>query len=222
MNRLPVSIPRLAIVGFIALFAAGCAGLSGVGAPLTGLIFTAALLVGGVVACTPVDQDPSDTWTVEGEADGSDVRDTVIDTEIKDTDREIDEAEGSWETCCEDGVISTCYCPPKTACNYGLFSRCGGNTCSYGGCPPEAGDTGDAVDVPDTGDVPDVSDAGDAIDAAEGSWDPCCKNGEISTCYCPPGAACNYGRFKSCGGNTCTYAFGDAGCSTDTGVDTAD
>jgi len=31
--------------------------------------------------------------------------------------------------CCPNGRIETCYCPPLTACNYGLVVECGDGTC---------------------------------------------------------------------------------------------
>jgi hypothetical protein len=45
---------------------------------------------------------------------------------------------GQWEPCCEEGVITTCYCPAETICNYGLFVDCGDGTCTHGDpCPME-------------------------------------------------------------------------------------
>jgi len=54
---------------------------------------------------------------------------------------------GTHEPCCVSnpdggriGTISTCYCPPVTACNYGLFERCAGDTCvDRIGPPPDGG-----------------------------------------------------------------------------------
>ncbi|MCA9670295.1 MAG: hypothetical protein KC503_32090 [Myxococcales bacterium] len=90
---------------------------------------------------------------------------------------------GAWESCCDNGKISTCWCPANTACNYGQYDKCADGTCSYGGCknPVDAG-----LDVTDLG----------------GTWDPCCQNGKISTCYCPPGAICNY-YYQPCSATTC-------------------
>lgn len=36
---------------------------------------------------------------------------------------------GRWEPCCQNGVISTCYCPEGAICNYGWFNDCGDDTC---------------------------------------------------------------------------------------------
>lgn len=54
------------------------------------------------------------------------------------------DAPGYWEPCCElgaDGIghVSTCFCPAGWACNYGLFTDCGGGTCGYGSCPDAGG-----------------------------------------------------------------------------------
>jgi hypothetical protein len=39
------------------------------------------------------------------------------------------------------------------------------------------------------------------IDA--GYWEPCCMDGVISSCFCPAGAACNYGWFTTCEDGSC-------------------
>ena len=44
-----------------------------------------------------------------------------------------------------------------------------------------------------------------------GTWEACCNGGRIDTCFCPAGAACNYGWFTDCGGGTCIAAI-DAAC----------
>lgn len=47
------------------------------------------------------------------------------------TDAAVDGA-ASWEACCEDGVLTTCYCPAGWACNYSRGLRaCGDGTCVY-------------------------------------------------------------------------------------------
>ncbi len=44
------------------------------------------------------------------------------------------DAGGSWETCCDwrgdGGVLSTCFCPEGTACNYGWFAHCTDGSCA--------------------------------------------------------------------------------------------
>ncbi|HJL18263.1 MAG TPA: hypothetical protein RMH99_21545 [Sandaracinaceae bacterium LLY-WYZ-13_1] len=57
-------------------------------------------------------------------------------------------------------------------------------------------------------------DAGDGD--AGGTWSDCCVDGVVDSCFCPAGAACNYGWYTDCGGGTC--AFGPEGCG-DGGVD---
>lgn len=214
MARLQVTLPKLGLVSLIALFVGGCAGLSGLSAPVSMLVFSLVLVVGGVVACTPSDTDQrDDAWSIEKDAEQPD--------DVRDAADGIDQAEGTWQTCCQNGEISSCYCPPGAACNYGRFTRCGGNTCTTGfgdaGCPPsDAGDTGDVSDPDDT---PDTTDADETVDTAEGTWQACCENGEISSCYCPPNVACNYGRFKRCGGDKCVVQWGnpEATCPVDAG-----
>jgi hypothetical protein len=64
-----------------------------------------------------------------------------------------------------------------------------------------------------------VDDASVSVSDGGGYWEACCVEGVIDTCFCPAGAACNYGWFTDCGGGTCTYepSCGDAG--TDAAVD---
>jgi len=211
MSRFHVTAPKLGLVCAIALFVGGCAGLSGLSTPVSMLVFSLVLVIGGVVACTPDQTDKQkDSWTLQEDADRPD--------DVRDTTGDIDQVEGTWHTCCRNGEISSCYCPPQTACNYGRFTRCGGNTCTNGfgdaGCPTQ--DAEDTGDVPDMSDTPDADSAGDT---AEGTWQACCQNGEISSCYCPPQTACNYGRFKRCGGDRCVVEWGnpEATCPVDAG-----
>lgn len=96
---------------------------------------------------------------------------------------------GAWEPCCQNGKVSTCFCPANTECNYGMFTSCGDGSCVL---PPGACPT-----------APDATDA-DSADVEEGTWDPCCLDGKVSTCFCPAGVACNYGMFTDCGDGSCT------------------
>ena len=113
---------------------------------------------------------------------------------------------GHWETCCEDGVVSSCFCPIEVSCNYADFdiSTCGKDG---GSEPPDGG----------------VSDGGvDAGSSDAGSWDTCCQDGVITTCFCPANWACNYGWFTNCGGGTCADGVfpADASvCPADAGRD---
>jgi hypothetical protein len=87
---------------------------------------------------------------------------------------------GTWGTCCVEGRVDTCYCPPDTACNYGLgLTICDDGTCNYTGSCDDGG--------PDAG----------------GTDEPCCESGVITTCFCPAGWECNYGWFTDCGDGTC-------------------
>jgi hypothetical protein len=104
------------------------------------------------------------------------------------------DAPGHFESCCEQGRMSSCYCPPSTACNFGMaVTFCSDGTCfttGMGSCP--------------------TIDAG-APDAA-GTFEPCCVDEHVSTCYCPPGAVCNFTLgVTNCGDGTCFVGFGDAG-----------
>jgi hypothetical protein len=74
-------------------------------------------------------------------------------------------------------------------------------------------------DVSDADQTPDTTDADETVDTAEGTWQDCCRNGEISSCYCPPNVACNYGRFKRCDGDKCVVQWGnpEATCPVDAG-----
>ena len=105
---------------------------------------------------------------------------------------------GSCDTCCIDGTLSTCYCPANYACNY-----------DWNSCMPDGGNDGstdaatDASEDASTDASPDgtVDGASDAATDAGGTWDPCCVEGRIETCFCPAGAACNYGMgLVDCGG----------------------
>lgn len=232
-SRFHVTVPKLILITVIALGLGGCAGLSGFSPPVSALVFLIALTVGGVVGCRETEQTPSDGWTVEEDV-VSDVPDAA-DSTTPDPDPDTARGEGRWVQCCDNGEIESCFCPAGVACNYGRFKSCGGDKCvpAWGrdvGCPTDAGDTSEPpqpdVPEPDT-DVPppDVTrDTEGPTDTArgEGRWVQCCENGEIDTCFCPAGVACNYGRFKSCGGGKCVQGFRpDVGCPVDAGGDTA-
>lgn len=135
------------------------------------------------------------------------------DAEVRGADAELggEDGGGTWSPCCVSGRVSSCYCPAMTACNYGLGTIfCDdGETCGIGSDPAEVcgADAGPADAGP-----PD----------AAGSWEPCCIDGRISTCFCPAGAACNYGWYTDCGGGTCGYtpdqcSNSDAGSVLDAG-----
>lgn len=81
------------------------------------------------------------------------------------------------------------------------------------GCNQTHSGSDDAGVIADAGDPPPTFDAGD------GNWERCCVDGEIDSCFCPAGAACNYGWFTDCGGGTCS--FGPDGCGPDAGMEDA-
>jgi hypothetical protein len=113
-------------------------------------------------------------------------------TSVVETDAGVD-AEGSWQRCCVSGRISTCYCPPRAACNYGMFFDCGDGTCQDWPLPP--------TPLP----------PGGCRDGGAGTWERCCVDGRISMCFCPAGLACNYGDFIDCGDGTCEVERGGSG-----------
>ncbi|MFW5876399.1 MAG: hypothetical protein ACOCXM_06650 [Myxococcota bacterium] len=116
--------------------------------------------------------------------------------------------DGTWENCCVDGEVDTCFCPAGAACNYGWYTDCGDGTCSLDpeGCDGDGGTEDAAVDAGGDG-------GGDG-----GTWESCCVDGEVDTCFCPAGVACNYGWYTDCGDGTCTS---DPGSCEDGGVDAA-
>ena len=95
------------------------------------------------------------------------------------------DAGGTFEPCCVGGRIDSCFCPGGAECNYGWFEDCGAGTCV------------------DPGSMCPVADAGAPVLDAGGHWDPCCVDGEITTCHCPAGVICNY-WYTDCGDGTCT------------------
>ncbi len=117
---------------------------------------------------------------------------------------------GTWEACYVDGGLTTCYCPPNTACNFGQ------------GLPRDGGDaTADApMDAPVRVDARDAADVRDASPEG-GAWAQCCVSGRTSTCFCPPGAACNFGLGEThCADGTCFFGQPDSGmCRVDGGAD---
>jgi hypothetical protein len=194
-----LSRPSLALtlMAALALFVMGCAATAA-SSTVPGVLLLVAALSLGVQGCflsdNSANNSPPETLNnlVEPRDMGSDLG-------------------GSWETCCDgDGKLSSCFCPEGAACNYGWFERCdpersaGGIECSYFG-ENSCGYT-DVDMAPDM--EPDM-DMG-------GAWEPCCENGKISACFCPEGAACNYGWFTSCdpatstGGVECVFGGPDA------------
>ncbi len=103
---------------------------------------------------------------------------------------------GSWEPCCNNGQISSCFCPEGAACNYGWFTSCDPAQQPAVACALFEEECGYAS--PDMGVDPDQGVPDMPEDMGKGQWEPCCQNGQISSCFCPEGVACNYGWFTTC------------------------
>ena len=216
---------RLIIIAMASLAVLGCIGASIPSSTLIVVIALAAFSIVGVLACTsdPAEDEDNPAWNITENNDESGGPDTDgLDTDPPDTG-------GYWARCCDDGEITTCYCPAGMACNYGWFEECPDGSCSLMGCPDvgvDAGDTGldvgdSGTDVGDSGtDVGDTDtdagmDTGHEYDTGEdGTWQTCCQNGEITTCFCPSDMACNYGWFEECEDGSCVpMTFGtEEGC----------
>lgn len=174
--------------------AAACLLSSCAGPPIgasAALLFFVALLAG---ACS------IETTPVGGASD-------IEAADAADVEVRPDLGAGTWERCCQGDQITTCFCPENVSCNYGWFTDCGDGTCS-------------AAFGSDVGGVCGPEDMGidSGPDLGPGRWEPCCQSGQVTTCFCPEGAACNYGWFTDCGDGTCTQGPGDAGgCGPDAG-----
>jgi hypothetical protein len=221
-------IPLL-LAAAAALLLAGCVNVAGGGMAMTLAVFLVAVLGMGIAACSDdsVRSDAANTdggWQVGddvGGHDDSDVSDGDVDDPRDVTDsKDVDDADaGHWESCCVNGHVSSCFCPAHMACNYGWYQSCGDDLC----VPPgqscdgaDAGDAGDPEDAVEEQDIHQEFDVVDEPDARDGTWQPCCKNGVIESCFCPGGAICNYGWFHDCGEGTC--ASGPHMCSEDAGI----
>lgn len=194
LRGLDMMIRSLALVGF-AFALAGC-GPGGVW--LGALVMVVALALAGCSESREAARDGGpgqdarivggDASVDAGHADASDL-----------------DAGGRWETCCEDGRISTCFCPASHSCNYGLgLIVCDdGVRCGYG-----PGGDDDRERLCGAG-----LDAGVGRDAGgePGEWEPCCLDGRVDLCFCPAGAVCNYGLYEDCGEGYCASPPG-SGC----------
>ncbi len=138
MVRHASRLPFALLVFALVFFGAGCVAGSAWPLLLSLILSGSALLFTG---CG--DSHPSGDATVDGGGDG-----------------------GTWEPCCSAGMIDTCYCPPDTICNYGLYTDCGDGTCLDGpavSCP--GGDAGSDAAPSDAG----MSDASDVGPSGDGS-----------------------------------------------------
>ncbi len=206
MSRTSASVRWLWWLAVAALLGGCSAAAVGPGGVVLGLLAVLAL-----TACT---QDPAPTPVEDAEA----VTDAGLDATPPDAGRDAAIADagadgGAWEPCCTDGVIASCYCPAGAACNYGWFTPCGGGECVEGGGACPGADQGVDAEPLDGGAVDQGAVDQGAVDMAPveadmGFWEACCLDGVIDSCYCPAGAACNYGWFEDCGGGACTVPGG--------------
>lgn len=117
MVALVTPAARFALLGVLALSIAGCGPG---GAWIAGVI---GLLLGFAACSQTHGGRDADTADDSGPA-------------TPDAGRDVGPGDGHRERCCEDGVITTCFCPGGDACNYGLFEDCGDGTCGFfEGCP---------------------------------------------------------------------------------------
>ncbi|MCB9637292.1 MAG: hypothetical protein H6727_00095 [Myxococcales bacterium] len=187
---------RFASLGLLCvsvLILAGCAGALrsggwGFGLFLLGTLGLASLLQ-TQTACDPVGVSEShQDGKVTG--DGGTQKDGVVSET---------QPEGTWEACCSNGKIDSCFCPAGAACNYGWFTDCGNGTCVPN--PNQQCGEGTTEIVPEK--MPEKQPEISVETQPEGTWEACCNNGKIESCFCPGGAACNYGWFTDCGNGTC-------------------
>lgn len=207
------------------LFLAGCVGVSH-GSPqsLLLLVLSVFLLIGCSQAIHISPKEPTET-TDETNRETA----TSPDERTTSPDDAGTQPEGNWERCCQNGTITTCFCPANMACNYGWFADCGNGTCVNGpaascheGEVPDGGEpapdtrTEPAPEIrpeptpeprPETRPEPKPETRPEPVVETQperkGRWESCCKDGKISTCFCPEGLACNYGWYKPCANQTC-------------------
>jgi hypothetical protein len=151
-------------------------------------------------------------------------------------------AMGTAETCCVDGLTSTCYCPAGVECNFGWFTEFfpDGTCCGQGGpacegCTGGEGGIGGAGGVSGAGGTAAGNGgtltggagsggggvggaAGAGGEGGGGTWEQCCEEGVTSSCYCEAGVACNFGLdVEFLPGGTCCYTYEDSEYSCNTG-----
>lgn len=204
-----------------AFLLAGCVNVAGAGFGTSLVVFLVALMGLGVAACSD-DTRTNNGWQVEENNDNND----------------NNNRDGTWQTCCINGQVDSCFCEANASCNYGWYTDCGDGTCvsNFGDpedavCPGDAGDAGDVTDTTDASDASDTTDTADTADAADaadtadtadardGTWQSCCNDGQVDTCFCPSGVACNYGWYTDCGDGTCVLGGGGQDqCFADAGM----
>jgi hypothetical protein len=181
--------------------AAGCAAATSAGLPAGLLVAALAGLLG--LGCNKQSLSLDGGGGAAGDGGGAD---RVVATEG-----------GAWQTCCENGRISSCYCGSVSSCNYGLgLIQCGDGRCGYGQFTCTDAGVDAAPDGP-----PDAQLIVDALPDG-GRFVPCCVAGRVDSCYCGPLTACNYAPFQTCAGGACypytTFPPPDGGiCPADAG-----
>lgn len=179
MRPIVYGLQGLALI-FLGLGLAGCAAGAGWAGGVVVLLSMSALFLAG---CTETHGQREDAGVIETDSSTPPGED----------------AGGYWAECCQDGVVTTCFCPAGLACNYGWFETCADGSCAF-----------TAEECP--------GDADGGIDAGNGTWEPCCQGGEITTCFCPAGAECNYGWYTDCGNGTCVDPASSCPAPTDAGA----
>lgn len=111
------------------------------------------------------------------------------------------DAGGTYTECCDNGVVTSCFCPANNSCNYSWYCIEEDGSCSngYGFTGPRGACDAGVIDLgpPDAG-PPDLG----------GSYELCCIEGVVSSCYCPADAACNFALYCTWPDGTCTNGLG--------------
>ena len=119
----------------------------------------------------------------------------------------VSDGGGQYETCCENGQVTTCICPADLACNYAWYCVEDDGSCRNGITSSGPGGACDGG-VPDSG----VPDGGPPIDLGPpdlgGDYEPCCDEGVVSTCFCPADVECNFALYCTWPDGTCSTEFG--------------
>ncbi|AKF04670.1 hypothetical protein [Sandaracinus amylolyticus] len=187
-------LDRLARVVALVIFGVALAGCGPGGAWIATMVAVLALVLG---ACSESREATRDAGVAQdARVVGTDAR---VGEDAGRRDAEVD-AGGSWDTCCNDGRVDTCFCPGGASCNYGLgLVVCADGRCTY----DHTGDPELFCSAPDGG-LPDAGEPGE--------WERCCNaEGRVDLCFCPAGAVCNYGLFEDCGEGYCASPPG-SGC----------
>lgn len=220
--RLRVRLLPLLLVCVVAFVSAGCVNVAGGGIALSLVTFLVLALGLGAVACsddTPQSNNPTNGWDVGEDIRSGDAVDSDDVQEVPDgdpLDADADDDAGVWEACCNNGVVDSCFCPANMICNYGMYQDCGAGVCVLGGtvehCPDTDAGGSDVLDDIDE-DIDEDTVESDVEDGDAGTWQSCCKNGVVDSCFCPANMACNYGMYQDCGDGVCV--FGGQTCPAD-------